>query len=221
MNDIKSSLLRIKETIPSNVLLVAVSKTKPLPLLVEAYNAGQRHFGENKAQEILDKAPHLSKDIKWHFIGHLQSNKVKQIIPFTYLIHSVDSVKLLAEIDKKAGAINKIQDVLIQIHIANEESKFGVPIDELPSFIENTINKFPNTRIVGLMGMATFTNVKDVVTEEFSTLKKAFKQIKTDYFIQESSFSEISMGMSGDYELAIEQGSTMIRVGSSIFRSRS
>ena len=221
MSDIKKSLSRIKESIPKNVLLVAVSKTKPLPLLKEAYNAGQRHFGENKAQEILDKAPNLSPEIKWHFIGHLQSKKVRQIIQYTHLIHSVDSLKLITEIDKRAHAINKVQDILIQVHIAKEDSKFGIPPEDLPSFIENTKDNFPNTRIVGLMGMATFTDNESIVSDEFITLKKAFEYIKTSYYAQHPSFSEISMGMSGDYKLAIEQGSTMIRIGSSIFGNRS
>ena len=220
MSDIKNSLSIIIESIPRNVLLVAVSKTKPLPILKEAYDAGQRHFGENKAQEILDKGPNLPEDIKWHFIGHLQSKKVKQIIRYTHLIHSVDSLKLIAEIDKRAQAIGKTQDILIQVHIAKEESKFGIPVEKLSSFIANTMDAFPNTRITGLMGMATFTDNERVVSKEFATLKKAFNLIKNSYFKNNSSFSEISMGMSGDYKLAIEEGSTMIRVGSSIFGSR-
>jgi pyridoxal phosphate enzyme (YggS family) len=220
MSDIKNSLSRITKSIPRNVLLVAVSKTKPLSLLKEAYDHGQRHFGENKAQEILDKGPNLPEDIKWHFIGHLQSKKVKQIIRYTHLIHSVDSLKLIAEIDKRAQAIGKTQDILIQVHIAKEESKFGIPLEKLSSFIANTMDAFPNTRVTGLMGMATFTDNERVVSKEFATLKKAFNLIKNSYFKNNSSFSEISMGMSGDYKLAIEEGSTMIRVGSSIFGSR-
>ena len=220
MSDIKNSLSIIIESIPRNVLLVAVSKTKPLSILKEAYDAGQRDFGENKAQEILDKGPNLPEDIKWHFIGHLQSKKVKQIIRYTHLIHSVDSLKLIAEIDKRAQAIGKTQDILIQVHIAKEESKFGIPVEKLSSFIANTMDAFPNTRVTGLMGMATFTDNECVVSKEFATLKKAFNLIKTSYFNNNSSFSEISMGMSGDYKLAIEEGSTMIRVGSSIFGSR-
>jgi pyridoxal phosphate enzyme (YggS family) len=220
MSDLKNSLSIITKSIPRNVLLVAVSKTKPLSLLKEAYDHGQRHFGENKAQEILDKGPNLPEDIKWHFIGHLQSKKVKQIIRYTHLIHSVDSLKLIAEIDKRAQAIDKTQDILIQVHIAKEESKFGIPVEKLSSFIANTMDAFPNTRITGLMGMATFTDNERVVSKEFATLKKAFNLIKNSYFKNNSSFSEISMGMSGDYKLAIEEGSTMIRVGSSIFGSR-
>jgi pyridoxal phosphate enzyme (YggS family) len=220
MSDLKNSLSIITKSIPRNVLLVAVSKTKPLSLLKEAYDHGQRHFGENKAQEILDKGPNLPEDIKWHFIGHLQSKKVKQIIRYTHLIHSVDSLKLIAEIDKRAQAIGKTQDILIQVHIAKEESKFGIPLEKLSSFIANTMDAFPNTRVTGLMGMATFTDNERVVSKEFATLKKAFNLIKNSYFKNNSSFSEISMGMSGDYKLAIEEGSTMIRVGSSIFGSR-
>ena len=216
MSDIKKSLSRIKESIPKNVLLVAVSKTKPLPLLKEAYNAGQRHFGENKAQEILDKAPNLSPEIKWHFIGHLQSKKVRQIIQYTHLIHSVDSLKLITEIDKRAHAINKVQDILIQVHIAKEDSKFGIPPEDLPSFIENTKDNFPNTRIVGLMGMATFTKNENILNEEFSELETIYNNHKKHH----PDFSILSMGMSGDYKLAIKNGSTMIRVGSSIFGAR-
>ncbi len=220
MSDIKKDLSRIIESIPNNVLLVAVSKTKPLSLLKEAYDAGQRHFGENKAQEILEKCPNLPEDIKWHFIGHLQSKKVKQVIRYTHLIHSVDSLKLIAEIDKRAQAMGKTQDILIQVHIAKEESKFGIPVEKLSSFIASTMDDFSNTRITGLMGMATFTDNEDVVSKEFATLKKAANLIKTSYFNSDSSFSEISMGMSGDYKLAIAEGTTMIRVGSSIFGSR-
>jgi pyridoxal phosphate enzyme (YggS family) len=218
---IPQNLARIKATIPSNVCLVAVSKTKPVSDLQEAYDAGQRHFGENKVQEMCDKYEVLPNDICWHLIGHLQSNKVKYIAPFVHLIHSVDSLKLLIEIDKQASKINRVIDVLLQFHIAKEETKFGLNLLEANELLASEEYKnCNNIRVVGVMGMASFTDEISVVQAEFASLKGIFEVIKNSFFKDASSFKEISMGMSGDYELAIEEGSTMVRVGSSIFGGR-
>ncbi len=219
-NSIANAIHTIKETLPSTVELIAVSKTKPISDIELAYNAGQRHFGENKAQEVIEKGPVLPKDIKWHFIGHLQSKKVKQIIPHTYLIHSIDSLKLLEEVNKRAGSIEKIQQVLLQVHIAEEENKFGLNRNELEELIKISAVQHKNVCIVGLMGMATFTSNSQKISSEFQLLKTIFDEIKADHFKDEDSFRELSMGMSGDYELAISMGSTMVRIGSSIFGSR-
>ncbi len=220
MSEIKSALDAVKTNIPSHVELVAVSKTKPLSALNEAYAAGQRHFGENKSIEILEKAPSLPSDIKWHFIGHLQSKKVKQILPHTHLIHSVDSEKLLVEINKRAASLEKTQDVLLQIHIAQEEHKFGLNEAEAKELIIKSREKLPNVRICGLMGMATFTDNQPQLKQEFTSLKELFDTFQTELMSDQTYFKEISMGMSGDYQLAIDCGSTMVRVGSSIFGSR-
>ncbi|MFK7757206.1 MAG: YggS family pyridoxal phosphate-dependent enzyme [Flavobacteriales bacterium] len=217
---IASALQRIKESIPEHVTLVAVSKTKPLALLQEAYGAGQRHFGENRVQEVQEKAPALPADIKWHFIGHLQSKKVKHIIQHTHLIHSIDSNKLLEEVNKRAFQANKTQDVLLQMHIAQEETKYGLDQKELHELIEIALNELKNIRILGLMGMATFTEDKAQVRAEFQRLKLLFDEAKAAYFKDLSYFTQLSMGMSGDYDIAIEEGSTMVRIGSSIFGSR-
>lgn len=218
---IPQNLARIKATIPSNVCLVAVSKTKPVSDLQEAYDAGQRHFGENKVQEMCDKYEVLPNDICWHLIGHLQSNKVKYIAPFVHLIHSVDSLKLLIEIDKQASKNNRVIDVLLQFHIAKEETKFGLNLLEANELLASEeFKNFENVRVVGIMGMASFTDDISVVHAEFASLKGIFEDIKNSFFKNVSFFKEISMGMSGDYELAIEEGSTMVRVGSSIFGGR-
>jgi len=220
MSEIKAALSRIKAGIPEHVELVAVSKTKPLEALQQAYDAGQRHFGENKAQEVMVKAPALPTDVKWHFIGHLQSKKVKQIISHTHLIHSIDSEKLLAEVDKRARAIDKTQDVLLQVHIAQEEHKFGLNETECLELAKFATLNLPNVRICGLMGMATFTDNQSQLAEEFQELQSIFSTVKETVFSGLEHFKEISMGMSGDYKLAIEHGSTMVRIGSSIFGSR-
>lgn len=218
---IPQNLARIKATIPSNVCLVAVSKTKPVSDLQEAYDAGQRHFGENKVQEMCDKYEVLPSDICWHLIGHLQTNKVKYIASFVHLIHSVDSLKLLSEINKQAQKCNRIIDVLLQFHIAQEETKFGLDIAEARELLSSDeyIN-LKNIHVVGVMGMASFTDDISVVHAEFASLKGIFQEIKNSFFKEDASFKEISMGMSGDYELAIEEGSTIVRVGSSIFGGR-
>jgi hypothetical protein len=218
---IPQNLARIKATIPSNVCLVAVSKTKPVSDLQEAYDAGQRHFGENKVQEMCDKYEVLPNDICWHLIGHLQTNKVKYIAPFVHLIHSVDSLKLLIEIDKQASKNNRVIDLLLQFHIAQEDTKFGLNILEANELLASEeFKNFENVRVVGVMGMASFTDDISVVHAEFASLREIFGEIKNSFFKNDSFFKEISMGMSGDYELAIEEGSTMVRVGSSIFGGR-
>lgn len=218
---IKENLQRIKDTIPSTVNLVAVSKTKPLPLLQEAYDAGQRHFGENRVQELAEKFEALPKDIHWHMIGHLQSKKVKYIAPFVHLIHGVDSLKLLEEINKQALKNERIIDCLLQFHIANEDTKFGFSFEEVVELLSAAdFFQFKNVRIVGVMGMATYTDDTKVVRQEFATLANYFSLLKNNQFKFAPYFSEISMGMSGDYLIAIEEGSTMVRVGSSIFGGR-
>ncbi len=217
---IAQNLLKIKSLLPSTVTLVAVSKTKPIPDLMEAYDAGQRIFGENKIQEMAEKWETMPKDIEWHMIGHVQTNKVKYMAPFVSLIHGVDSLKLLEEINKQAIKNNRIIDCLLQIHIAEEETKFGLDEKELNEIQSSTtFQEMKNIRIVGLMGMATFTDNQTQIKKEFTHLKSIFD--KTNQLIT-SNFQLItlSMGMSGDYQLAIECGSTMIRIGSSIFGGR-
>lgn len=214
---IATNLLQIKSTLPTHVTLVAVSKTKPVSDLMEAYEVGQRIFGENKIQEMAEKWEQMPKDIQWHMIGHVQTNKVKFMAPFVSLIHGVDSLKLLQEINKQGKKNNRIIDCLLQIHIAEEETKFGLNEEELTYLVSsNEIQELKNIRIVGLMGMATFTDNKEQVKKEFTHLKSIFDQTK----INNSQFTILSMGMSGDYQLAIECGSTMVRIGSSIFGGR-
>lgn len=217
---IKNNLLNIKATLPEHVTLVAVSKTKPVSDLMEAYEAGQRIFGENKIQEMAEKWEQMPKDIQWHMIGHVQTNKVKFMAPFVSLIHGVDSLKLLQEINKQALKNNRIIDCLLQIYIAEEETKFGLDEEELASLLSSSeFHEIKNIRIVGLMGMATFTDNKDQIKKEFLHLKTIFdttKELKTE----NCQLENISMGMSGDYQLAIECGSTMVRIGSSIFGGR-
>lgn len=210
---IASNLKEIKSSLANEVTLVAVSKTKPITAILEAYNAGQRLFGENKVQELVQKAEKLPKDISWHMIGHLQSNKVKFIAPFVSLIHAVDSIKLLKEINKRAELNNRIIDCLLQVHIATESSKFGFGIEEVQSAL-NQAKKYKNIKIIGLMGMATYTDNTQQVLQEFKSLKTIFDSMKNNHI------TTLSMGMSGDYNIAIEQGSTMIRLGSAIFGHR-
>ena len=217
---IKDNLLKIKSSLPEHVTLVAVSKTKPVSDLMEAYNAGQRVFGENKIQEMTEKWEQMPKDIQWHMIGHIQTNKVKFMAPYVSLIHGVDSLKLLEEINKQALKNNRIIECLLQIHIAEEETKFGLNEDELENLLasESFIN-LKNIKIVGLMGMATFTENQNQIKKEFEHLKSIF-DTKKSLSIFNFELSILSMGMSGDYQLAIECGSTMIRIGSSIFGGR-
>ncbi len=214
---IAQNLTEIKSQLPAHVTLVAVSKTKPVADLMEAYHAGQRIFGENYVQELVEKHEALPKDIQWHFIGHLQSRKVKQLAPFVSLIHGVDSFKLLQEINKQAANNNRIIDCLLQIHIADEETKFGLDEEELNDIVtSDDFKNLENIRIVGLMGMATFTENQNQIEKEFNHLKTIFDKLRT----QNSELKTLSMGMSGDFPLAISCGSTMVRIGSSIFGSR-
>jgi pyridoxal phosphate enzyme (YggS family) len=218
---IKENLQHIRSTLPSGVTLVAVSKTKPNEAILEAYNAGQRIFGENKVQEMVIKQSSLPADIEWHLIGHLQSNKVKYIAPFVSLIHSVDSLKLLAAINKEGEKAGRVIDCLLQFHIATEETKFGLSeqeAEELLSSEEYRSMRF--ARIKGVMGMATFTDDEAIIGTEFSHLKSVFERLKREYFAGSVTFTEISMGMSDDYLIAVEQGSTMVRIGSTIFGAR-
>lgn len=201
--------------------LVCVSKFHSADDLMEAYDAGERIFGENRVQELTTKQQQLPSDIQWHFIGHLQTNKIKYIIPFVSLIHGVDSLKLLKEINRQAEKTDKIVSCLLQVHIAQEESKFGFSPSELIELLaENKPNDFAHVRIVGLMGMASFTDDEEQIRNEFQQLKRTFEQIKTQYFVQNASFCELSMGMSQDYHIAIAEGSTMVRIGTSIFGER-
>jgi pyridoxal phosphate enzyme (YggS family) len=209
----------------TNTQLVAVSKTKPNEQIMALYNLGQRVFGENYVQELVEKHEALPKDIEWHLIGHLQTNKVKYIAPFVDTIHSVDSVKLLVEINKQAAKHNRVIKCLLQIHIADEESKFGLSTEGgIAAFFDelmvSTYTDFKNVEICGVMGMATFTDDKNQVRQEFKKLKQIFNQLKSTYFIDNQSFKEISMGMSDDYKIAIEEGSTMVRIGSLLFGKR-
>ena len=217
---IKENLLKIKSSLPENVTLVAVSKTKPIADLLEAYNAGQRIFGENKIQEMTEKWEQMPKDIQWQMIGHIQTNKVKFMAPYVSLIHGVDSLKLLEEINKQALKNNRIIDCLLQIHIAEEETKFGLNEEELKDLLASeTFKNLNNIKIIGLMGMATFTENQDQIKKEFEHLKSIFDTIKS-LSIVNCQLSILSMGMSGDYQLAISCGSTMVRIGSSIFGGR-
>ena len=214
---IQKQLLSILEGLPKQVHLVAVSKTKPNADIEEAYAAGQRIFGENKIQEMTQKWETLPKDIQWHMIGNVQTNKVKYMAPYVSLIHGVDRYKLLKEINKQAAKSDRVIDCLLQMHIAQEDSKFGFNKEELEAVvIDLKTNPLPHIRIKGLMGMATFTDDQDQIRSEFKTLKQQFDWLQT----QHPEANELSMGMSGDYALAIEEGSTMIRVGSKIFGSR-
>ncbi|QES91310.1 YggS family pyridoxal phosphate-dependent enzyme [Empedobacter brevis] len=213
---IQDNLKTIEPTIPAHVTLVAVSKTKPVEDLQEAYEAGIRDFGENKIQEMCDKYEVLPKDIRWHMIGHVQTNKVKYMAPFVHLIHGVDSLKLLKEIDKQAQKNNRVIDVLLQQFIADEETKFGLDDKEIRQIMQEEIQSLPHIRVVGLMGMATFTDDENQIRKEFKTLKSNFEYLKNNF----ENISILSMGMSGDYQIAIEEGSTMVRIGSSIFGYR-
>lgn len=214
---IKENLNTIKKQLPEHVTLVAVSKTKPIADIKEAYDAGQRIFGENKIQEMVTKYDELPKDIEWHMIGHLQRNKVKYMAHFVDLIHGVDSFKTLKEIDKQAKKHNRVIKCLLQARIAKEETKFGLSFEEIEMILSGSeLQNLENVSVVGLMGMATFTDDKTQVSQEFDTLKQLFSREKN----KKINLSILSMGMSGDYQLAIDSGSNMIRIGSSIFGAR-
>ena len=211
-------LQEILKEIPRHVKLVAVSKTVGVETIMEVYNSGHKIFGENRAQSIIDKQPKLPADIEWHFIGHLQTNKVKYIAPFVSMIHSVDSFKLLREIDKEAAKCNRVIPCLMQFHIATEETKFGLDMAEAYEILSHPeISSLKNIHISGVMGMATFTDDEALVRKEFRELRAIFTKIKEEFFHDDPAFREISMGMSGDYQIAIEEGSTIVRIGTAIF----
>lgn len=215
--EISENIKRYKEELPSGVKLVAISKTKPNEDVMVAYNAGQRIFGENKIQEMTDKWEELPKDIQWHMVGHVQRNKVKYMAPYVEMIHAVDSLKLLKEINKRAKQNDRLIHCLLQIKIAEEDSKFGISTDEAEEILNSeAYSKMENVKIIGLMGMATFTDDEKQVRSEFQYLKSTFEAFKQSY----PALTELSMGMSGDYEIAVECGSTMVRIGSSIFGAR-
>jgi pyridoxal phosphate enzyme (YggS family) len=221
MSDIASNIISLKQQIPPTVRLVAVSKTKPVSDILEAYSTGHKIFGENRVQELLSKKDQLPRDIEWHLIGHLQSNKVKYIVPFISMIQSVDTFKLLKVINGEAKEVNRIVDCLLQFHIAKEETKFGFSMDEVVGMTESPeFRLLDSVRICGVMGMATFTVNSDQVREEFRDLTGCFRTLKEKYFTENKYFTEISMGMSGDFRIAIEEGSTMVRIGSIIFGER-
>ncbi len=204
-----------------NAQLIAVSKTKPIDTITTIYNTGQRDFGENKVQELVNKYEMLPKDIQWHMIGNLQSNKVKYIAPFIYLIHSVNTIKLANEINKQAEKNNRVINILLEIHIAEENSKSGFTKKEITEVLSNNaLGMLKNISICGLMGMATYTDNQTIIRNEFRGLKHFFEELKATYFYNQPEFRHISMGMSGDYKIALEEGSTMIRVGSAIFGDR-
>lgn len=221
MTHIQEEIRTIKSGLPKEVRLVAVSKYHPIEALQEAYDGGQRIFGESKVQEMTSKYEVLPKDIEWHFIGHLQTNKIKYMAPYVTLIHGVDSYKLLAEINKQAAKVNRVIPCLLQIHIAQEETKFGFSTDECRTMLdEGAWKTLNNVRIAGVMGMATNTENEEQIAQEFETLACFFREVKENHFAQDPNFKEISMGMSDDYPIAIGHGSTLIRVGSKIFGER-
>ncbi len=209
----------ILENLPSESKLVAVSKFKPNEAILEAYNYGLRNFGENRPQELSKKMDELPGDIKWHFIGHLQTNKIKMIIDKVHLIHSIDSEKLLAAVNREAEKRSITVNCLLQVYIAKEDSKQGLSVEELEQIVEN-IKQYTNVRICGLMGMASFTSNQAIVTSEFGNLKTIYDTLKNGLFLNDSNFKELSMGMSSDYLIALEQGSTLVRVGSLVFGDR-
>lgn len=221
MIEIKPNFENVIKTLPERVKLVAVSKTKPNKLIMDAYNLGYRVFGENKPQELKQKYEDLPKDIEWHFIGHLQTNKVKYIAPFVSLIHAVDSLKLLKTINKEAIKNNRIINFLFQLHVAQEDTKFGLSCSEIEKLLDSEeFAELKNINPIGLMAMATNTTEKQVVQKEFALVKECFNKLKTDFFKSKDDFKELSMGMSQDYQLAIQEGSTMVRIGSTLFGAR-
>jgi pyridoxal phosphate enzyme (YggS family) len=218
---IKAQLAAIRSSLPATTVLIAVSKTHPIERIMEAYEAGQRDFGENKVQELVEKYEALPKDIRWHMIGHLQSNKVKYIAPFVHLIHGVDSFNLLKEINKQGQKNGRRISCLLQFHIAQEDTKFGLSLEEAKAFLAGPeFSLLDHVRICGVMGMATFTENTEQIRQEFQNLHAIYQQLQSSYFSSNSEFKEISMGMSDDYPIAMEEGSTFIRVGSKIFGKR-
>lgn len=222
MSSIAENLKQIADSLPEGVKLVAVSKTKPAGMIEEAYRTGQRAFGENRAQEMAEKHEVLPKDIEWHLIGHLQTNKVKYVAGFVAMIHGVESLKLLETIDKEARKHGRVIPCLLQFHVAQEETKFGLDVEEARELLQSeSYAGMKNVQVVGVMGMATYTDDEEQVRGEFRRLHEIFNELKQDYFAEKPEFRELSMGMSGDYRIAVEEGSTMVRVGSSIFGERS
>jgi len=218
---VAENLELVRQEIPGHVTLVAVTKTKPVETILEAYRAGQRDFGENRVQELMQKKDALPADIRWHMVGHLQSNKVKLLVPFVHMIHGVDSLKLLKVIEKESAGIERVTDVLLQVHIAREETKFGLSEEELDALLHSEeFGRVTHTRIRGLMGMATFTENREQVRREFRYLKGLFDRLRGSVFAGSDAFNQLSMGMSGDYRVALEVGSTMVRIGSLIFGPR-
>lgn len=221
VSQLSENLESLKASIPHGVELVAVSKTKPVEMIREAYEAGQRDFGENYVQELLTKFSELPGDVRWHFIGHLQSNKVKQLAPYVYCIHSIDSEKLLLEVEKQAALCNRTIRILLQVHVAVEETKFGWDPKELLQFASQfDWSRIPHVELCGVMGMASFSDDELLVRSEFRRIKDCFDKLKSTIFAVKPAFNTISMGMSGDWKWAVEEGSTLIRVGSAIFGSR-
>ena len=221
MSRIAQQIKDITASLPDGVRLVTVSKFHPVEALQEAYNAGQRVFGESREQEVAKKHPQMPDDVEWHFIGHLQTNKVRKVVSYVSLIHSVDSVKLLEYIDEEAKRIGRVVDVLLQLHVAKEETKFGFTREECVRLVDiGAFDKLNNVRVCGVMGMATNTYDKELIRHEFKQIKIIFDILKTGCFSDKSYFKEVSMGMSDDYRIAIEEGSTLIRIGSTIFGSR-
>lgn len=219
--DIVNTYFNLKSELNKNINLVAVSKTKPEEDILKLYNVGHKEFGENKVQELSQKYQNLPKDIIWHFIGHLQTNKVKYIAPYISVIHSVDSVKILNEINFRAELNNRKIKCLLQFHVAKEESKFGIKQENIPKFFEAlNFEKLKNVEIIGVMGMATFTSDKELIANDFHQLNKIFYELKEEYFVNNDNFTQISMGMSNDYKIALSEGATMIRVGSALFGKR-
>jgi len=221
MSDIAANIKKLGKELPAGVRIVAVSKTKPVIDILEAYNSGQRVFGENRVQELLQKKVMLPSDIEWHLIGHLQTNKVKYVVPFISMIESVDTFRLLKVINDEAASIQRVIDCLLQIHIAREEAKFGFSMREVIEALESSeLPGLKHLRIRGVMGMATFTDDRGLIRQEFRFLADCFRELKKRYFKEDQSFNELSMGMSGDYQIAVSEGSTIVRIGSVIFGER-
>ena len=221
MSSIRENIQRIKGTLPANTALIAISKAKPVEAIAEAYRAGQHAFGENRAMEMAVKRSQLPEDIQWHFVGHLQSNKVRYIVSFVHLIHSVDSERLLEVINNEGRKNKRVIDCLLQFYIAQEETKFGFTMEEVETMLQKRkFLQLKNIRLCGVMGMATLTDNSAQIQQEFQTLKQHFDYLKEKYFADESCFKEISMGMTDDYLIAVKEGSTMVRIGSAIFGER-
>ena len=221
MSQVADKIDMLLNEIPPHVKLIPISKTKPEQTILEAYNSGYKIFGENKVQELVRKHESLPADIEWHMVGHLQTNKVKYLAPFVYLLHGIDSFKLLKVVNREAEKTGRVINVLLQLHIATEETKFGLSEEEVFQIVDSEEFKIMrNVKIVGVMGMATYTSDEGHIRNEFKGLYRFYEKVKSEYFLEDKDFKEISMGMSSDYKIAIEEGSTMIRIGSLIFGSR-